>query len=125
MTHEAERLGEAVKARRAALGLTQYDVWRAGGPSNTTQTIIENGEMVKLTRGTARKIDAGMRWQPGSAKAVFTLGLPPVETATPGLTAADARWVQGQRELAAVIRAAQVDEATKARLLDVLGDAVG
>lgn len=77
-TNSPERLAHYVRARRAELDLNQLDVWQAGGPSNTTQTEIENGRVRTLTRTTARKLDAGLRWEPGSARRVWDDGGEPI-----------------------------------------------
>lgn len=71
MSTKGERLRDAVKARREELDLNQMEVWQAGGPSNTTLTAIEQGRLETLTKATAQKLDKGLRWRPGSAKAVF------------------------------------------------------
>lgn len=82
MSANAERFAQIVRERREHLDLTQLDVWQAGGPSNTTLTRIENGQVDVLTRTTARKLDAGLRWEPGSAKATWAGGDPvPLPTA--------------------------------------------
>lgn len=71
MSSNAERLRDAVLARRTELDLTQLDVWQSGGPSNTTLTQIENGLTKTLTRTTAQKLDRALRWEKGSARAVW------------------------------------------------------
>lgn len=76
MSTNAERLAQRVRARRDELDLSQLDVWQAGGPSNTTLTEIENGRTERLTRTTARKLDAGLQWEPGSAKRIWEGGEP-------------------------------------------------
>lgn len=76
MSSNAARLAAAVRARREELELSQLDVWQGGGPSNTTLTEIENGRTASLTRTTARKLDAALQWEPGSAKAVWSGGQP-------------------------------------------------
>lgn len=76
MSSTAQRFGEVVLARRRELDLSQLDVWQAGGPSNTTLTEIENGRVHTLTRTTARKLDAGLHWEPGSARRVWDGGEP-------------------------------------------------
>lgn len=118
MSSNADRLAEAVKARREELDLTQMDVWQAGGPSNTTQTRIENGELETLTRVTARKIDAGLQWAPGSAKAVFEHGSAP-RVAEHGLSLRDLTWVREQ------IGRADIDEDDRERLLRALDEGRG
>lgn len=67
----AERLAEAVKARREQLHMNQLQVQDAGGPSNTLQTAIENGRLSNLTPRTARKVDAGLMWEKGSAMRIW------------------------------------------------------
>lgn len=72
----AERLGQFVRERREALDLNQLEVHAAGGPSNSWQTLIENGRLDTLSRLTARKLDRGLRWEPGSARRVWEGGEP-------------------------------------------------
>lgn len=76
MSTNAQRLGEKVLARREELDMTQLEVWQAGGPSNTTLTVIESGKATGLVRATARKLDAALQWEPGSAKRVWEGGDP-------------------------------------------------
>lgn len=67
----ASRLAFEVKRRRAQLALSQLEVQAAGGPSNTTQTNIENAVIKTLTPNTAKKIDRGLQWLPGSALRIW------------------------------------------------------
>lgn len=60
------RLGDKVRARRAELNLTQIDVWRRGGPSNSTITEIESGEG-SPTAPTLQKLDLALGWPQGTA----------------------------------------------------------
>ena len=76
MSTEGERLGRYVLARRDELDLTQIEVWHAGGPSNTSLTKIEGGLLESLSRATARKLDRGLQWEPGSAKVIWAGGEP-------------------------------------------------
>lgn len=81
MSSNAQRLADAVLARREELALTQLEVAAAGGPSNTTLTVIENGLTANLTNATAKKLDRGLQWAPGSARTVWLGGDPtPLET---------------------------------------------
>lgn len=116
MSTKGKRLGDGVLKRRAELDLTQLDVWQAGGPSNTTLTKIEKGEADTLPRTTARKLDEGLRWVKGSAKALFDHGTEPLPLPDDiqGLARADVR------RLAEAIRAAAIDESTRDELLQVL-----
>lgn len=68
------KLGQAVKARRAELGLTQQDVAQAGGPSDTTQTGIENGTATAVSTATLRKLDFALGWASGSARHILENG---------------------------------------------------
>lgn len=113
MSTNAERFAEIVKTRRLELDYNQIELGDAGGPSNTTLTKVEGGTLEELTRTTARKLDVGLRWLPGSARKVWEGGDP---TPIPdGVRVQDA---EGLRDL--IERAAEVDAATKAELLRVL-----
>lgn len=112
MSSKAQRLADAVTARREELDVTQLEVWQSGGPSNTTLTRIENADIETLTRTTARKLDVGLRWAPGSAKAVWERGEEP--RPDQGVTHREATWLAEQ------IRSASVDQAVKDQLLKIL-----
>lgn len=78
-----ERFGEIVRLRREELGLRQDQL--SEGPSTTALTGIENGRS-KPAPVTLRKLDASLRWEPGSAKRTLAGGDPtpmPVEMVTP------------------------------------------
>jgi hypothetical protein len=113
-TEGARRLARAVKARRAELEVTQYDVWQAGGPSNTTLTKIEAGHLESLTRKTARNLDAALEWEPGSAKRVWAGGEPiPL---LPGVRPESSAILRKQ------ILDADLEPATREALLKVLNE---
>ncbi|MDV8066422.1 helix-turn-helix transcriptional regulator [Rhodococcus sp. IEGM 1366] len=76
MDQRLQVLGEAVKARRAQLDLTQEDVNQGGGPSDTTLTRIENGEGTVPAPSTLRKLDHALQWEQGSARRVLDGGEP-------------------------------------------------
>lgn len=114
MSTNAQRFGEIVLARRVELDLNQLDVSAAGGPSNSTMTTIENGRLEELTRATAKKLDRGLRWQPGSARDTWNGGSP---------IPADTGRAYDEDALATLrhhIGAADVDDALRRRLLDVI-----
>lgn len=78
------RFGRLVKARRDALGLTQEEVSALGGPSDTTFTKIENLTWRPGRQNTLRKIDAGLKWEPGSsARILYENGDPTPLPSTP------------------------------------------
>lgn len=64
---QVRRLGDAVRARRDEMGLSQMDVWKAGGPSNSTLTDIENARATKVEYRTLRKLDEALGWERGTA----------------------------------------------------------
>ncbi|TWS20817.1 helix-turn-helix transcriptional regulator [Tsukamurella asaccharolytica] len=70
-TPSVARLGEAVKNRRGELGMSQADVMKAGGPSDTTQSKIELGVALKVGAQTLAKYDRALRWKSGRARAVL------------------------------------------------------
>lgn len=114
MSSKAHRLAKAVRARRKELDVSQLDVWQAGGPSNTKLTEIENGRTESLTRTTARKLDIGLQWEPGSAKRIWEGGEPTplISTRVPP---ADAQLLRQQIEAAE-----EIDDLTREQLLRIL-----
>lgn len=118
MSSNARRLAAAVLARRQELDLTQLDVWQSGGPSNTTLTKIENAEIDALTRTTARKLDAGLKWEPGSARDVYDKGLRPLPIS--GGARPDRGTAAKLREL--ISEASDLDAETRAALLRALDE---
>lgn len=83
MTTDLQKFGQRVRARREELGLTQLQVAAQGGPSNTTQTKIEGGEPPEPSNATLRKVDSGLRWLQGSARALLRDGLEPTPLRDP------------------------------------------
>lgn len=73
----AARLGDAVKLRRAQLGLTQIDVWHANGPANSTLTAIESGTTTTISPATLRRLDTALKWPKGTAVAILSGHEPP------------------------------------------------
>ncbi|GAS92639.1 helix-turn-helix domain-containing protein [Mycolicibacterium brisbanense] len=74
---DLERFGRIVLSRRIELGLTQEEVERNGGPTDTTLGKIENGEWTPGNRKTTlRKLDVGLRWRDGSAQRTLAGGHP-------------------------------------------------
>lgn len=71
-----KRFGKVVRSRRLALGLTQDQVHANGGPSDKRQTQIEKAAPPAPSLTTLAKVDAGLRWKPGSAAATLNGGDP-------------------------------------------------
>ena len=64
---ELERFGRLVADRRKALALTLKQLSEAGGPSDVTTGKIERAAIEEPSARTLRRLDAGLRWQSGSA----------------------------------------------------------
>ena len=73
---DALRFGRLVQRRRQELGLSQADISLAGGPSDATVRRLEQGLMAKPRFVTLTKLDAPLRWSPGSAARAFEGGDP-------------------------------------------------
>lgn len=68
----AERLAEASRARRTALGVTQPAAAKAGGIGVSTLRQIETATQTgSLSRKTALGLDRALRWKPGSTARVM------------------------------------------------------
>ncbi|WP_063047287.1 helix-turn-helix domain-containing protein [Nocardia pseudovaccinii] len=81
-----KRFGRIIKERRDELGLTQMQIGDLGGPSAPTIRKIEDGDATISTH-TLNKLDAPLRWLPGSAARTYAGGDPTtheVATHTPG-----------------------------------------
>ncbi|MEV0030862.1 helix-turn-helix transcriptional regulator [Nocardia sp. NPDC050793] len=75
-----KRFGRIIKERRDELGLTQLQIGDLGGPSAPTIRKIEDGDAAISTH-TLNKLDAPLRWLPGSAARTYAGGSPaPKET---------------------------------------------
>lgn len=59
--------GNAARARRAELGLTQDDVRKLSGLSVTTISKIERGE-APIKASSLRRYDLAVKWAPGTAE---------------------------------------------------------
>lgn len=77
-TNGLENLAEAVKDRRADLGLTHDQVLTRGGPSGVTLTKIESARGPVPNAATLKKLDTALDWEQGSAKRLITGGEPTV-----------------------------------------------
>lgn len=75
-------LGEAVRNAREESGFSQRELTLRGGPSDTTLGQIESGTWTAgpgRSASTLRKLDRGFGWPPGTAAAVLSGDLPPLE----------------------------------------------
>ena len=92
-----------MRKRRKQLGLTQKEVWRRGGPSNSTQTELESGGAGVVTPSTLGKVDHGLGWKPGTAATVLHTGVAPAVTPTPA-EPTDSTGLSPQEGLIAALR---------------------
>ncbi|MGW4126275.1 helix-turn-helix domain-containing protein [Nocardia sp. NPDC004711] len=81
------RLGTYIQARRHELGMSQIDLWKAGGPSNSTLTALESGSATSISTNTLRKLDHALGWEPGSGAKILAGGEPEPSQASPPPTA--------------------------------------
>ncbi|MBZ4613587.1 hypothetical protein QRB38_25705 [Mycobacterium avium subsp. hominissuis] len=90
-----EKLGEAVRARRHELGLTQADIRGLGGPSPAIVGAIENNRAAQLSPRMRRGLDQALQWEPGSVNAILAggepVGISLSSPTDPGIPDAD-RW---------------------------------
>lgn len=70
------RLGAMVRERREDLGLTQADVQNLDGPSPASLRMIENGRAQTMIRNKRRKLEAALKWRPGSIDDILAGGDP-------------------------------------------------
>ncbi|WP_163540799.1 helix-turn-helix domain-containing protein [Occultella kanbiaonis] len=82
MSSDLANLARHVTARRNRLGLSQVQIWNAGGPSNSTLTKIESATPPEPSAVTLRKLDAALGWEKGSARRVLDGG-DPIELPAP------------------------------------------
>lgn len=66
-----EHLGQVVKDRRQQLNLTLDGIKAAGGPTGPTLIRTEAGLLTDPRPSTLAKLDAALRWAPGSAARVY------------------------------------------------------
>lgn len=66
-----ENLGQAVRRRRAYLGLSQADVTAAGGPSDQTLRKLEAGDHGPYRPRTLAALERVLRWKPGAVEAIL------------------------------------------------------
>jgi transcriptional regulator with XRE-family HTH domain len=76
------RLGDMVRDRRKALGLTQRDISEHGGPSAKTVRDVEGGRVRGLSLQSRRTLEQVLGWEPGSIGEALAGGEP--RTAEPG-----------------------------------------
>jgi|GEM_PF-1582151 len=69
-----QALARKMEERRRELGLTYREVWRRGGPADSTQADLENAGLGLVLPSNFRKVDTGLDWEPGTAASLFHTG---------------------------------------------------
>ncbi|MBF6218172.1 helix-turn-helix domain-containing protein [Nocardia gipuzkoensis] len=89
-----KRFGRIIRERRDELGLTQLQIGDLGGPSAPTIRKIEDGEAA-ISMQTLNKLDAPLRWLPGSAARTYAGGVPAADEPADASRAAGESVVAG------------------------------
>ncbi|MEU0500026.1 helix-turn-helix transcriptional regulator [Nocardia sp. NPDC005998] len=89
-----KRFGRIIKERRDELGLTQMQIGDLGGPSAPTIRKIEDGDAAISTH-TLNKLDAPLRWLPGSAARTYAGGDPTAREGAAPAASTDESIVSG------------------------------
>lgn len=76
MSGDWPRLGRYVHERRTELRMTQLDVQKAGGPSDTKVREIENGRAGTLSTSKRRDLERALHWLPGTVDKILDGGTP-------------------------------------------------
>jgi hypothetical protein len=76
-----DALAAAVSERRRMIGRSQIEVWRNGGPSNSTMTSLETAASLSVAPSTLKKLDTGLVWVPDTAAKVIRGEVPPAAAA--------------------------------------------
>ncbi|AFU04960.1 helix-turn-helix domain-containing protein [Nocardia brasiliensis] len=82
LSRRQKRFGRIIKERRDELGLTQLQIGDLGGPSAPTIRKIEDGDAA-ISTTTLNKLDAPLRWLPGSAARTYAGGTPAADEPAP------------------------------------------
>jgi transcriptional regulator with XRE-family HTH domain len=77
-TNRLMRLADAVRERRAHLGLAQGELADRGGPSIVTVGQIERCQIARPQAATLRRLDDSLGWTRGSASRVLAGGVPEI-----------------------------------------------
>ncbi|GEL19455.1 hypothetical protein PA7_32920 [Pseudonocardia asaccharolytica DSM 44247 = NBRC 16224] len=70
------QLGRLVRERRAELGLTQAEVYSAGGPSPATLYLLESGHRGSYRPHILCRLERALDWGAGSIRRVLAGGRP-------------------------------------------------
>ncbi|MDN5757117.1 MAG: hypothetical protein L0H59_01090 [Tomitella sp.] len=105
MATDDHRLADFVSARRRELGLTRAQVHAAGGPSRNRLASIEDATGPELSASTFQKLDTGLQWATGSARAIYLGGTPTPLASTDDALVGAANITVSVEELADLIRA--------------------
>jgi transcriptional regulator with XRE-family HTH domain len=71
INHGRRRLADAVRTRRAQLGLAQNELVGHGGPGDLTVRKIERGEPVQYRERTILQLETALKWKNGVVRALL------------------------------------------------------
>lgn len=77
-----DRLGERIRTRREALGLTQAQAASSGGVSLPVWGVLERAERDSYRTATYRAVERALGWSHGSVEAILAGGEPTIAGAT-------------------------------------------
>ncbi|MFC3453978.1 helix-turn-helix domain-containing protein [Amycolatopsis speibonae] len=100
------RFGDAVRARRLELNLTQDDVVDLDGPSLGTQRSIENAHAASYQSKTLQSIDRVLRWKPGTSSKLLRGELVALESVEVPSSSLGSLLREGRKAAGLSIRAA-------------------
>jgi hypothetical protein len=66
------RLANAVRTRRAELGLAQDSLTQHGGPGELTVRKIEHAEPVQYRERTMAQLETALQWKPGTVRGILS-----------------------------------------------------
>lgn len=76
--------GDAIRARRRDLRLTQQQVTERGGPSTALQRQVESGRhKAKMQAGVRRGYEEALEWAPGAMADLLDCGVDPAHVRNP------------------------------------------
>ena len=118
-TKDWTRLGQAIRARRRQLNLSQVDVSTAGGPSSETLRLLERGDPGPYMQRTVTALERVLRWRAGAVQAIVAGESPDewVEPPEPEQHSAPASSARDRAVTALLDYAAELDKPAQTEVL--------
>jgi transcriptional regulator with XRE-family HTH domain len=83
MTNDWDRLAQAIRRQRQALGLTQQQLAAAAEVTRSTIKNLEGGRAFTRLPASLPSVEQALDWKPGSARTVLAGGEPTVASVEP------------------------------------------